>query len=288
MVITDATLYLPISNQTLRKILDDSQALESVVSGISVPQIASLIVLQYLPKLREKSSVSPERILSEAINSGNIHMDREGLPGVIADALTKLSRENLQEGYQLLSDFGIVLLDEETLKNRNYLTVEGNWDYGFRERHKTKLMDHLIQVDFYSNEIRALTAEQSRIYREVKAQADDHMHVQGYAGTGKSSLIKSLLMMLEPTGARILILAERKQQLDALLAGINQGKHVTAKTFGALAYEIIPSDLTSSKNQRLRRLDKSQAPISDAELIRRLGIHANGAFSTLNIIVSTN
>lgn len=51
MLTTDAALYLPISDRMLRPVLNDAESLENAISGLSVPQVAALILLQYLPKL---------------------------------------------------------------------------------------------------------------------------------------------------------------------------------------------------------------------------------------------
>lgn len=88
-----------------------------------------------------------------------------------------------------------------------------------------------------TGKIQTLTAEQSRIYREIKAQLDDPMHIQGYAGTGKSCLIRNLISMFNSKGGQVLILAERQTQIDALKSGIGQMEHVFAKTFARLAYD---------------------------------------------------
>ena len=69
MQITDATLYLPISQRMVREVLDDSEALENVVSGLAVPQLAALVTLQYLPKLNQERSPLPERFLAQVIEA---------------------------------------------------------------------------------------------------------------------------------------------------------------------------------------------------------------------------
>ncbi|HEY6645146.1 AAA family ATPase [Povalibacter sp.] len=284
MVRTAATLYLPISDRLLGPILDEAASLQDAIAGLTVSQIAALIVLQYLPKKRQSRSLSPDLILSEVIRNGNAHVQRDGLAGFIAEALRILERNKIREGHRLLMHFGIALLDDKALEQREYLTVDGQWDTGFPERHRTRLAEPLQRIQLPTGEPGVLTAEQSRIFREVKAQADDHLHVQGYAGTGKSYLIKSLLTMLEPAGARILVLAERQRQLEALLEGMGQIAHVYPRRFGMLVSEMIPADLTDPLNRHMRRTNFSAVTLPDDAVIRHLGIQSSGEFLARDIV----
>src|SRR5690606_27874852 len=152
-----------------------------------------------------------------------------------ASALRVLDRARIREGFRLLSDFKIAPLDDQALRDRSYLTAAGAWDSGFRERYRSTLVEALVQIRPTTGAHRILTTEQSRIFREVVAQADDHMHVQGYAGTGKSYLIKALVSALGSSGGTILVLAERKRQLDALLTDVERTSYLSQKTFGQLA-----------------------------------------------------
>lgn len=272
MLETDASLYLPISDEMLRRVFDDGAgSLETLVSDLAVPQLAALVVLQDLSRLNTNRPPSPEQILAKAIEIGNLQVKNGRSP---ADILPELCRPKLREGYELLPDFGIALLDDEALRHRSYLTAERNWDFGFRERHRARLIGSLVQAKTPSGETRILTAEQSRIFAEIRAQADDHMHVQGYAGTGKSWLIKALLAILVPKGAEILVLAQFQRQLDALIGRMAQ---VHPKTFGDLAYALIPQDLTrGGRSHRHMRRKSMQATMPDEVLVRHLGIHACG------------
>lgn len=275
---TDATLYLPISERMLREVLDDSDTLENTVSSLAVPQLAALALLQYLPKLSQERSPLPERFLAQVIEVVNEQMKGTGLATVTADLLSTLSREEIREGYRLLPDFGISLLNEDDVAYRSYLTAEGNWDYRFCERHTVRLKDHLISVQAPTGEKRILTLEQSRIFGEIRAQLDEPMHVQGYAGTGKSSLIRSLLGMLDTEPNQVLVLTERKQQADALRAGMPPMERVTYLSFGQLATKLIPRGKGAGSSRRIARGTYSRATLPDDDLIRHLGIKASGRF----------
>lgn len=284
MLITDATLHLPISGRMLDPVLDDAESFEDAITGFAVPQVAALILLQYLPKLVEERRLAPERILTEVIKGGNAQVRRDGLPAFQAGALQVLDRAKIREGFRLLPSFAIALLDDDVLMQRNYLTTDGEWDSAFRDRHKTQLTESLERVDLLTGGVGVLTLEQSRIFRELKAQADDHMHVQGYAGTGKSYLIKSLLTTLQPTGAKVLVLAERQMQLDALLAGMGRMGHVHPRRFDKLVGEMIPPDLTNPVNRHMGRTNYSLAPMADDDIVRHLGIQPSSEFLPREIV----
>jgi len=283
MWITKANLYLPISEQILRQVIDGgSDNLEKAISSLNVPQIASLLLLQNLSEMRNRSAyLHPERNLAGKIDILNSQLKRDALPSVITEVLSILNIESIEKGCKLLPSFGIVLLDEGVIKDQNYITFEGKWDYTFNERYGEKLVKPLVKVkNDMTGKSQIFTAEQTRIYQEIETQVDDHIHVQGYAGTGKSSLIMHLISMLDKKGIQVLILAERQTQIDALEPKIGQMDHVVIKTFAGLAYEIIPQDLTDRANQNMRNTRLSRVPMADNEIIRRFGVKSSGKFSS--------
>jgi len=274
MLRTTAALYLPISERLLNRALDPTESFDDLVAALPLPQIAALVVLQYLPRL-EPGSTTPGRILAEVIKSGNAQARSDGLPAFAADMLRVLERTRIQAGYRLLPDFAIALLDDDALQQRGYLTIEGEWDGSYCERHQARLTEPLLRVELPGGQ-GILTAEQSRIFREVTTQIDDHMHVQGYAGTGKSYLIKSLLGTLQAGAATTLVLAERRRQLDALLAGTSAMAQVYPRRFDQLIDEMVPADLIDPRNRRMSRTDHSLAPIGDDDIVRHLNVQSSG------------
>jgi hypothetical protein len=284
MLTTDAALYLPISDRILRAVLNDAQNLETALSGLAVPQIAALILLQYLPRLTVDGPLSPDRILVETIATGNAEVKSAGLPAFAASALQMLTRAGIQTGCKLLPDFRIMLLDDDDLSQRHYLTAAGDWDRAFHERHRARLSESLQRLHLPTGETRTLTAEQSGVLREFKAQADDHLHVQGYAGTGKSSLLRALVTAIEPTGANVLVLAERQVQLTALLSGMERLEHVHARTFNRLMGEVVPDDRTLLSQRRMHLPLYAPAPIPDEAIVQHLCIRQSGKFKPAELV----
>lgn len=277
-------LYLPISERLLAPVLDEARNLAAAVATLEVPQIAALIVLQSLPRLQGERATSPEQILINAVRGGNEQVSRSGLEFFREQVGAQLDRAKVKAGFDLMSDFQIALLDDEVLKRREYLSVEGQWDSGFVARHRARAIEPMETVALSNGGSGVLTSEQSRIFKEVRAQADDHLHVQGYAGTGKSFLIRSLATMLEPSGARLLLLAERARQLEALLAGLGRMPHVQARTFERLVSEMTPTGLRDPVNVRMSRTNYESPTPHDDEVMRYLDLHPSGRYSVQDLV----
>ena len=146
MIKTKADLYLPISQQFLTQLTDRSaDNLEKAISSLSVSQIASLLLLQKLPKNQDKHPAYLERALAAIIDSLDSQWKTNGLSPIRVEVISALNFKNIEEGSQLLSSLKIALLDEETIKDQNYLTPEGKWDYTFNERYSEQVMKFLVR-----------------------------------------------------------------------------------------------------------------------------------------------
>jgi hypothetical protein len=284
MPITDAVFYLPISNGMLEAVLDDVEPLERALSNLAIPQVACLVVVQCLPTLAGKQSPTPERMLAQTIQIGNAKALQEGPGAFVVEALRILDREKIRAGYELFADFKILLLTDEDVAFRSYLTAYGNWDYAFCKRLRERNVQRLLHVDFPAGDRRMLTLEQSKVFSEIKGNVDDHLHVQGYAGTGKSFLIKSLLVLLQEKSARTLVLAEHQRQLNALLIGTHGIERMCPRTFGELIREMLPDDLTDPVARRMLRTNFPPEPTPDEEIVRHLRVHPSGPFSSRQIV----
>jgi hypothetical protein len=282
MARTDPVLYLPISEQALSRVLNEAHTLATALTGLQAPQLAALMLLQSLPKIAPHGSVFAERILMEAIKAGHAKVERDGAAALVEEAIESLDRAKIRAGHSLLADLGISLLSDEQIGHQDYLMTDGAWDSSSRDRYHARDHDAREQILLPNGAVSFLTREQTRIYREISAQSDDHIHVQGYAGTGKSYLIKSLLTTLR--GARVLVLAERQAQLQALLAGVSELPHVYPRRFDVLAREMVPADLTDPTNVRMSQPYSASAPISDELIIRHLGIRASGSLLERDLV----
>nr|WP_298725944.1 hypothetical protein [uncultured Steroidobacter sp.] len=284
MLSVDARLYLPLSEQQLASVLDDSVDFETAIAALDVPQLASLILLHSLPSLPVEQASRAEFMLGRAIELANAQCANVGLAEFRRGVSRDLNRARLQAGQRLMDDYGIALLDNELATWRSYLDENREWDREFCDRHRERLRERLERVVLPSGEGCLLTGQQSGVYRTVMAQSDDHLHVQGYAGTGKSLLIHALLDLLGSGPRQVLVLAERPRQLRALMAGIEGIDRVEGMTFGQLAAQITPADLIG-RGQRGRYFDNdSRHPMYDDVMVRHLGVHPVGAYSAIQIV----
>ena len=285
MPLTDAALYLPLSDNTLHALLDEGMSWEQTVQSRSMPELASLWLLAGLNNLKHNGRRSPERLMAEIIDAFNPRLEGTDLDLLRKQTSERLNRDTIEAGYYLIRDFGITLVDDDTCAQQDYLTEQGRWDYGFCQRQREELAPQRIITTVDDRHL-SLSTEQTRVFREFQADNDEHMHVQGYAGTGKTSLIKSLLSLFDSSTSRILVLAEYTRQLDALGIERHQSDKVHACTFSELADLVIPPDLTSSANRNMLRQDRTRATQPDDVLIRALGIRAVGNRSSTQIITA--
>ncbi len=283
MLATEAQLYLPISEGTLSGVLDDTTDWENTVQALDMPEIASLFVLASLPKLCSHRHIPAERVLATTLESCNEQATSISLTALNHYALQNLNRTAVDAGFNLLPHFKIALLSHEAVKRRAYLSHTGQYDFGFQTRYRESLTDRPIKTIIGKRQ-GSLNAEQSRVYREFEAQQNEHLHIQGYAGTGKTSLVKSLLTMFGSSKACVLVLVARQIQLNALQVEFKNTPHVHIATFIDLANMLIPEDHTTAANQNMRDKHNARATMSDDAIIRQLGVQASGNHSAQQLI----
>ncbi|MDY6948007.1 MAG: hypothetical protein SXG53_20045, partial [Pseudomonadota bacterium] len=280
----DAHLYLPISEQQLSPLLSETLEFTQSIAAFEAEQLASLMVLHALPSLPLQDAARAEFLLSRAIELANARIAEVGLPEFRRAVGTELEPAKVNAGYRLIDDYGIALLEHELVGWRSYLTENREWDREFCERHRQRLRQRLQPVVLPSGEDRLLSSQQSGVYRTVVAQSDDHLHVQGYAGSGKSLLIHALLDLLRSKERHVLVLAERPRQLRALMAGVKGYEHVDGLTFGQLATQITPADLISRGQRGTYYENNSRNPMYDDVMVRHLGVHPVANLTAIAIV----
>src|SRR6185436_1066762 len=140
MLKPEVALYLPISQRLLTPFLDEAADIQAALAALDVPQIASLVVLQYLARSREERSLSTESVLINAIRGGNQHVRQTGLADLRTQICSQIDRAKIYEGHRKVAGLRILLLEDEALTHRGYLTSDGEWDGGFMPRHNVRAL----------------------------------------------------------------------------------------------------------------------------------------------------
>lgn len=286
MPLTNTDMYLPLSENTLIQLLDDTADFEYKLQTLSLAEYTSLFLLSRLPELKQSGATHPEKYFAQAIGIGNTQVRDSGLQSFIANTQSLLCHSKINSGRSLLSYFRITLLEDDAIAQQEFIKPDGSWNYDYKDRQNQSLTEGSIKVNLRSNRVSYLTAEQNRIYREFESQRNEQTHIQGYAGTGKSTFIIAILELLERSNAQVLLLAHTQSQLNALSDKIEVGSGVHKNTFSGMAQQITHRDLNSHASNLFGRIDTSRATMPDSQLIQMLGIrHCNG-FSALQIIAA--
>jgi hypothetical protein len=89
----------------------------------------------------------------------------------------------------------LLLADEVA---QDYPLPDGKWDDEFKTRHHAANNPFSQQMISPAHRERWLSAAQDKLVRTFRANLDEDLHVQGYAGIGKSHLIGALTECLDP------------------------------------------------------------------------------------------
>lgn len=270
----DDKLYIPLSEQSAEALTVDGDAL-AFLDKMSDAEIASVLVIQSIPGFDQKHGVpfSAERLLAKLISWGCQNLTRGSLLG---EAKRLFDQVSFEAGLSQVSSGGVEFLSQEDVDVADYLLADGTWDYEFRIRHYNKVAAFKIELGTPRGKLLVLSAPQDLIVKAFLAEKDESFHVQGYAGTGKTHLISSLVKFMD--AEKTLVLAQTQTQLYQLTARLKNGK-VAAKTFMAMAGELLAVTrpyLTEAALDYLR--------LSDGEIARVLNIGSVGALSPTRVV----
>lgn len=260
---------MPIDRETIDTIIENSDSAQDVVRRLTASELASLVFIQQLAGQKDPRS-NAERHLAGILKTCHQHSEQEGTIGLAQYIYDSMQMGRLECGLGVIEELGIGLRQSRhghSGSNRLWGTQPLGVD-GI-------VVDEKPVVVTINQRSQTLPRDQSRIYREVEAQYDDNLHIQGYAGTGKTTLIKFLFDIYEKHSAQVLVLGETKRQLAALNPVTYDHRRIHFRTFSALSRELIPPDYNNPEYNNLRRWTRSQTVISDKEVCKILGIPEN-------------
>jgi len=277
-------LYLPISASIANKLASGDK--DEVLASMSTPELAAALVLLKLPTNRVSGAANLETLLAQAIAAANeatgqqagnplrAILDRDLDPKVMALSLT------------LLDELQLTLMTEAEVKARTYLSRDGEWDtrYCSRRNDQSPVTQYRATED--STVFVGMTDPQSRVADTLLLNKDEPLHVQGYAGVGKTHLLAGIIQMLTRP-AYPLVLCQTQQQMRAIQARV-PGANARFLTFQMLALEALDQlqelepyefDYVRPSSHRM----SGQTQLSDAALAKSLYFHSLGSLSPASV-----
>lgn len=271
-IISNDHYFLPLSPETAQQLVQSHDGL----ANLQVPELAAVLLIQNLPSLVRAGQTAPriEAALAKALIAG---WDSESESGDHLFSLAvaeRFSPVSFKEGLALLDGLRFNLLEAEEVASCKYLMPDHSWNFSFRIEHAAQLNPLKETVTTALGETIFLTTPQFRTFNMLRSELEEHLHLQGLAGVGKTSMISIMLEYLRPE--RTLLLAHTPQQLQALTDRLGSKKFV-GMTFGQLASQLLftpPSPYLRPHRQRYQ----STYQMSDADTAKVLGLQPIGSF----------
>ncbi|WP_053268878.1 ATP-binding protein [Pseudomonas chlororaphis] len=272
-IISDDHYFLPLSPETAEQLEQNHDDLAS----LQVPELAAVLLIQNLPALVRAGQTAPriEAALAKALIAG-LESDAEHGSHIFGQAVAeRFSPVAFKEGLGLLDGLMFNLLEVDEVAERKYLKPDGSWDFSFRIEHAAQLNPLKEAIATESGQTIFLTTPQFRIFKTLRSELDEHLHLQGLAGVGKTSMISTLLEYLKPENT--LLLAHTSQQLRALTVRLGSKKFI-GMTFGQLASHLLFTPPTVYRKPDRQRYQPTYQ-MSDEDVARVLSFQSVGSFS---------
>ena len=266
------TLYMPISATTLSR-LATAEA-PTVIDGMSTPELAAALVLLKVQHMRLSGLDAIEKLLAKVISAANDSIGEDQVNPLRDVLLRDLDVPMLELMHLQLGERSLALMDDSEVAKRDYLTALANWDFGYRHRRNSK--NPVIHERQTSSIVVKLTDPQMRVADCLLLDTSEPLHVQGYAGTGKTHLLTSIIQLLAPPNTP-LVLCQTQQQIRAIQQRL-PGTHACLMTFQMLALEALdqPDQVNESVIRKTFYYRPSQyrmsgtAQVSDSALAKHL------------------
>ncbi len=204
-------VFLPVAEETCLRLLAEDGAAQ--LESLSGPELAAVLVIQNLAQAAERdlNAAGAERILAKLIGWAVASREPTGL---LSEAQRLFDQGKLYYGLEAIKLLKLRLLEDEEVAAQDYLLPGGEWDSSFSIRHYRANNPYREHVITPRHRERWLSDAQDKLLRTFRANLNEDLHVQGYAGVGKSHLLGALLEFLRPETT--LVLARTKSKLEVL------------------------------------------------------------------------
>jgi len=260
----DNALYLPVSEKTVSRLISSGE--DSILDTLSNAELSAILVIQNLTEIyKTRKNHDSEKILKKLIAWGNESVSNENTKRLLSETRRLLDLPKLNSGLSILSQANIELLSDNLVEEAAYLLPNGDWDTTFRGRHFNSTSSYRHQIVTPRNQELWLSNAQNMIVRTLQANTHEHLHIQGYAGIGKSFLISSLLNFLNLS--KTIVLVKNTKKLNELK------KRSKLEKFKLYTFEEFSFRLISNKLDRtaLRNAYETRQH-TNAEIARKLNI----------------
>lgn len=270
-----ASLFLPLANETC-EILLSAEGAQALIR-LTNPELAAVLVIQHLAANPEKSTpYSIEKILAKLI-AWSTDLKKPATSSLPSEAQRLFNQKKLHAGLNNLKNIKTALLTKEEVEEADYLASDGTWDFNFKIRIKKKKISFSEQMVTPRFRELWLSPAQDRLVRVFRANLGEDIHVQGYAGIGKSHLLGALIDYLPPYGT--LLLAKTTEKLVALHKRMEGRGKKPGFTFETFARSLLPNRDYPTKNLSTNIPNKGVL----AKQLNILGIQSYDERATLDI-----
>ncbi|MEE5037873.1 hypothetical protein V2K11_06510 [Pseudomonas alliivorans] len=271
--------FLPITDETCARLLSADGATELV--SLSAPELAAVLVIQNLAQAAEQDLTSDamEKVLAKIIEwSVDGHHSAE--VGLLSEAQRLFDSRKLYFGLKAVKRLKLSFLLADEVAAQDYLLPNGKWDMGYKVRRRLSNNPFIEQMVTPKREY-WLSSAQDTLVRIFRANLDEPLHVQGYAGIGKSHLLGALTECLRPGAA--LILARTPGKLSAIQLRMGG----STKKRGLVTFEDFARALLKAPKAQFDAYSANRVKGPNNQAIAKelniLGFRGYDASATLNI-----
>lgn len=273
-------VFLPVTAETCENL----KAGTAVLDDLTDTELAAVLVIQNLAQASEKDLTcdAAEKILSRLI-AWSVDTRSSSSTSLLSEARRLFDARKLYFGLNAIKGLNVRLLLAEEVSARDYLLPDGKWDVGYKIRHHRSNDPFSEQMVTRRHRERWLSTAQDKLVRTFRANLDEDLHVQGYAGIGKSHLLGVLLECLRPE--RTLLLARTPGKLGALrkrLKGAHDKDRQPGSTFKAFAQALLGGPRFEPERATGKGLSKQAL----AQELNIFGFRDHGALATLEICLN--
>lgn len=269
-------VFLPITAETCASLLLADWA--ETLSSLTDPELAAILVVQNLAQAAEKdlNAAAAEKVLAKLI-TWSVDSRKSAAVGLLSEGQRLFDPRKLYFGLNAIKSLNLRFLLTEEVLGRDYLLPDGKWDFGFKIRHHSGNNPFRKQMVTPRNRERWLSDAQDKLVRTFRANLDEDLHVQGYAGIGKSHLIGALMECLRLQGT--LVLARTSEKLTTLneRMGIVRDRPI-GTTFEAFARALLHGPRPRPVGEPVRGLSKQKL----SQELNILGFRGYDAATTLD------